>query len=204
MLSLHHQLKTKTKTFKKHTDMKKFILFAAILFAGVSVVSAKKDDPKVSGSTSTELSVKLMPIQTITINQNTVELLYKTEANYNDGVTLDQSNHFKVYSTGGFSVGVSSSDDKLKGDKGKDIDAKTITVEASSGTNSSDLKLSDVKPVPLSKKGSTLFASDKGGADLHFNVKYVGGTLKDYFDKLFNGSDASVFETTVTYSITPN
>lgn len=189
--------------------MKKFILFAAILFSAVSFVKA--DGTDASSTTSegkTKLTVKLMPIQTITINQSSVELLYDTEDKYKTGVTLLQSDHFKVYSTGGFTVGVKSAEDVLTGvgvgNTEKKISAETITVQASKGTGSTDLDIGTPSAIALSKAGSTLFSSDKGGVDLQFNVKYVGGTLKDYFDKLFNGSDASVFETTVTYSITPN
>lgn len=187
--------------------MKKFILFAAILFSAVSLVKADGTVvPSTSSEGKTELTVKLMPIQTITINQSSVQLLYDTEAKYKAGVTLPQEDHFKVYSTGGFTVNVNSTADLLEGEGNTDktIDASTITVEAKSGTNSSNLVLTGVTAVPLSKEGSTLFTSDRGGVDLNFNVDYVGGTLTDYFDKLFNASSASVFKTTVTYSITPN
>ena len=188
--------------------MKKFILFAAILFSAVSFVKA--DGTDASSTTSegeTKLTVKLMPIQTITINQSSVELLYDSEDKYKTGVTLTQNDHFKVYSTGGFTVGVKSAEDVLTGvgvgNTENKISAKTITVQASKGTGSTDLNIGTPSSVALSEGGNTLFTSDKGGADLQFNVEYVGAALNKYFDKLFNKGKPSVFKTDVIYTITP-
>ena len=180
--------------------MKKIILFAALLFSGFSVANAQAQTP---AKTSTELSVTLMPIQTITINQASVELIYKTRENYNLGVTNTQNDHFKVYSTGGFAVSVNSAKDVLDGvgSEGKTIDSNTISVKASSGDNAKPLL--SPQSVQLSQTGKTLFSSVTGGADLSYNVEYAGANLNKYFDKLFNGSSNSVFKTTVTYTISP-
>lgn len=63
----------------------------------------------------TKLTNTLNPIQTITINQSSVDLLYDTDAKYKSGVTSTNADHFKIHSTGGFSVSVNSTADVLTG-----------------------------------------------------------------------------------------
>ena len=183
--------------------MKKIILFAAILFSAVSVVKAVEPVGATPIEDKTILSVTLNPIQTITVNQKAVELVYKTREDYNEGVTKKQEGHLTVYSTGGFSISVKSSLDVLEGvdNAAKTIDSNTISVKASSGDNAKPLL--SPQSVQLSKQGSTLFSSITGGVDLTYNVDYTGAGVEKYFDKLFNQSSASVFKTEVTYTITP-
>ena len=183
--------------------MKKIILFAAILFSTVSVVKAVEPVAIVATTSKdiTTLSVTLNPIQTITVNQKAVNLVYTTKNDYNKGVTEKQPGHLTVYSTGGFSVSVKSAKDVLEEDKtGNSINSNVISVQASSAKDKPLLGPSAVK---LSENGSTLFSSVTGGVDLIYNVDYTGANLEQYFDKLFNQGSASVFKTEVTYTITP-
>ena len=178
--------------------MKKFILFAAVLFSAVSLVQAK-GTPTNEGKT--ELTVTLNPIQTITVDQTGVFLTYETREDYNDGVTSTQPDHLIVYSTGGFAVSVKSKEDNLlgDGDETKTIPSNTISVKASPAEGA----ILSPQSVVLSKGGATLFSSTVGGADLSYNVEYAGAKLNQYFGKLFNKGEPSVFKTDVIYTITP-
>ena len=182
--------------------MKKFILFAAVLFSAVSLVKADEPATNVGGKEGkTELTVTLNPIQIITVNQSGVNLIYNDRKDYNDGVKSPQTGHLTVYSTGGFAVSVKSKEDNLLGvgNDTKTIPSSTISVKASPA----DDTILSSQSVALSKTGATLFSSKVGGADLSYNVEYAGAALNNYFDKLFNKGKPSVFKTDVIYTITP-
>ncbi|HZJ79130.1 MAG TPA: hypothetical protein VFC69_00975 [Dysgonamonadaceae bacterium] len=183
--------------------MKKFILFAAVLFSAVSLVKADEPATNIGGNEGrTELTVTLNPIQIITVNQSGVNLIYNDRKDYNDGVKSNEENHLIVYSTGGFTVTVKSLKDELLGvgDESKTIPSNTISVKASPAAGGFSLS---PQSVALSMAGKTLFSSVTGGADLKYNVEYAGANLDQYFDKLFNAGEPSVFKTDVIYTITP-
>lgn len=183
--------------------MKKFILFAAILFSAVSLVKADEPATNVGGKEGkTELTVTLNPIQIITVNQSGVNLIYNDRKDYNDGVKSNEENHLIVYSTGGFTVFVNSKEDNLlgDGDQTKTIPSNTISVKVSGKDGKPVISTQSTK---LSKTGETLFSSKVGGSDLSYNVEYAGAALNNYFDKLFNKGKPSVFKTDVIYTITP-
>lgn len=183
--------------------MKKFILFAAVLFSAVSLVKADEPATNIGGKEGrTELTVTLNPIQIITVNQSGVNLIYNDKKDYSEGVKSNEKNHLIIYSTGGFAVSVKSKEDNLLGvgDPTKTIPSNTISVKASPAEGGS---LLGPQAVALSMAGKTLFSSQVGGADLKYNVKYAGANLNQYFDKLFNADKASVFKTDVIYTITP-
>ena len=186
--------------------MKKFILFVAILFAGVSLVKA--DEPvanSLSSSDNITLNVKLNPIQTLFINpsQKSVDLVYKNVKDYKEGVSLDQKDHLTVYSTGGFAINVNSSEDDIARAKGTEtIKSSTLSVQASLGTNNPlEGVLQGATGVKLSTEAATLFSHGKGGVDLAFNVKYSGIGADTYVNSYFKDEDPTIYSTTVTYSI---
>ena len=184
--------------------MKKIILFAAILFAGVSVVKA--DEPAaLSNSDNTTLNVKLNPIQTLFINpsQKIVDLEYKNVTDYKNGVSLDQKDHLTVYSTGAFAIKVNSSENDIKRANGTEtIKSSTLSVQASPGTNNPLQGIFQTATgVKLSTTATTLFSNGTGGVDLAFNVKYSGIGGDTYVNSYFNDENPTVYSTTVTYTI---
>jgi len=176
--------------------MKKFILFAAILFAGISVANAQN-----SGEAT--LNVRLHPLQTIVVNptQNNIDLDYLTTDDYNDGVSSLQEDHLKIYSTGAFIVQVASAtNDIVRAGGTETISASTIKVKAQEGSNN-PLTGQTMAEVALSTTATNLINSGTGGVDKNFNITYSGLDLNGYVNNYFNDENPTVYTTTVTYTI---
>lgn len=156
-------------------------------------------------SSTATLNVRLYPIQVIKVNpsQKTANLDYKNMNDYANGVSIDQANHLQVYSTGGFDVSVLSADDQLKNSKyeSDNISSKDIRITATYG--SANL-LKDVifKEAVLGTTAQPLISSDKGGANVRFNIKYTAKHLENaYINKYHNDEKPTVYTTEVTYTI---
>lgn len=182
--------------------MKKIILTSAIILATVAGALAQ--------TASATLNIKLMPVQSITVNTGNkeVNLVYETAANYAGGISQDQSDHLNVLSAGGFVVSVNSSLDQLTTTKGtgKTIESSGISVLASNGTGN-DLGISSYEPVELSTQSKPFITSSKGGVDKKFTVTYSAAADNAYIDKLVKGTDANLattYTTDVIYTIVPN
>lgn len=177
--------------------MKKLILFAAILFAGVSVVNAQTATDNVT------LNVKLNPIQTIVVNstQKNIDLEYKTTVNYGEGVSSLQADHLNIYSTGAFIVQVASNVDDIKRVNGAEtISASTIKVKAEEGSTN-PLAGQTMAEVNLSTTAANLINSGTGGVNKNFNITYSGLDADGYVNSYFNDENPTVYTTTVTYTI---
>ena len=184
--------------------MKKIILFAAVLFAGVSIVKA--DTPATgtgSATATTTLNVKLNPIQTLFVNpaHSIVDLEYKTVSDYSQGVTAKKDDHLTVYSTGAFAVKVTSNVDDIKRKNGdQTIAASSIKVTASDGIKN-PLK-ANYGTISLSTGSKdNLISSTTGGVNKTFNITYAGLGNDGYVNNYFNDETTTVYEVTVTYSI---
>jgi len=180
--------------------MKKIILTSAIIFATVVGAFAQAS---VTPTAAVNLNVKLNAIQSITANAASVDLVYNTIEDYNLGVESKQANHLTVYSTGGFTVKVKSSVENLKANKGaEEIKASGITVTASKGATTLTAAYTAVN---LGLNDAVLISSTKGGVSEKFNVDYKAEGGNVYVNKFFKGtgasSDATVYNTVVTYSI---
>lgn len=180
--------------------MKKFILFAAILFAGVSVVKAQT-----AITDQATLNVKLNPLLSITVNNasKTVNLEYATDANYKDGVGADQVNqdHLSVTSTGGFLIKVEAAD--LTATSGtKSMPASSILIKAEAGTANPLTGAVPVSERSLSNSAVNLIESNFGGTNKTFNVTFTGAKDDLYADNYIVGGVATTYTTTVLYTIT--
>lgn len=155
------------------------------------------------------LNVRLKPIQTIEVatSQKLVNIDYITRADYENGVASTQPNHLTIYSTGGFVVSVSSSEDYIENNYSAEsrvnetINAAGITIRASDGSNPLNGVLYSASGAPLSKEGAVLFSKGSGGVDKNFNITYTAENLDAYIDKQVNGEVETVYTTTVTYTI---
>ncbi|MBW1617599.1 hypothetical protein [Empedobacter falsenii] len=186
--------------------MKKLAFFLTI-FCGLVSGTAFAQDPTTPGpgpkTATATLNVMLYPIQTIVIGgDNTVNLEYKSEKDYLNGVTSNMNNHLIVYSTGGFAVKVKSENENLvftKDGTTDKIDVNTINLVATLGTGNQSG--STFSAVTLDKSDKNLISSQVGGTDLKFNVAYNGKGNNDYVNKYYNVENPNVYTTTVTYTI---
>ncbi|UKT62967.1 hypothetical protein [Pedobacter mucosus] len=150
------------------------------------------------------LNIRLYPIQTITVNptQKTVNLDYKTTADYTDGVSLAQADHLTVYSTGAFIVKVKSASASLTGAK-SNIDANDVSISPLAGT-SNQLANATYSARNLSNADQTIISSNTGSVNKNFNITYKAAGAQKYVDKYFKTENPTVYTTTVTYTIEAN
>ena len=154
------------------------------------------------------VNLTFLPVQTIAVTpaQKTVEVLYATVDDYQNGVAVTQDDHLTVFSTGGFLVSVQASDANFTRVGGSEtIPVGDITVKAFQGTGNQTPAVFASAPLSASS-GTPLITSEKGGRDLKYGVTYdntaAGGENK-YIDK-FTGADkeGAVYTSEVTYTIT--
>ena len=193
--------------------MKKVILFAAILFAGVSVVKAEGDTAPSSVVASEKANVNLVlsPFHSIAVGTNEVNIIYNSYDHYNLGAESEvQADHLTVTSTGSFSItaqaevlSVADNAEALK------INPSILTIVASKGSTNGFENVSEQEK-QLSNEGSvTLLSSDRAGLDKTFNVVYKGGSLKDLLNsesemKYILSNNQTIYKTQVTYTLVPN
>ena len=192
--------------------MKKLILFAAILFAGMSFANAQSQNVKreiaetphktitkgVSTTSSTKLHVTLNPILSISVNTSDINLQYTTVEDYQKGVrTGFIGNHLNVYSTGGFDVAVKyenpSSEDGPMGETNdlfKSI--QLVTVDKDAAQQSAKF---------LTRNDQSIIKSNIGAMNLMYNIDYRGKGIEEYVNYIKKG-EKRIFTAEVVYTIT--
>lgn len=181
--------------------MKKSILFAMFL-GGLFAANAQTSDVAT-------LNIILKPVQTITVNTKTVDLVYDDKSKYSSGVTLEMKDHLQVFSSGGFEVLVKSKDAQIKnnlgpGTGGNDqIESSGITVTATKGTSTNaGATFAAIGAVPLLHTDQVLFGSNMGGISEKYTVTYKGAGADKYVGKHYDGTTGyTKYSTDVTYSI---
>lgn len=181
--------------------MRRTLITIAILIITSTISVAQLES---SGSTgSVTLSLRLSPIQTLFVNsaQKSIDLVYTDASDYKSGVTSEQKDHLKVFSTGAFSVNVhSESDDIKRSDGDESISAHTLKVKAAPGASNA-LSNATVNEVSLSSTATNLISSGVGGVDRNFNIIYSGMGADAYVNKYYDHESPTVYSTTVTYTI---
>ena len=184
--------------------MKKLILFAAILFAGVSVVKAQGEGEvlpttAIEGQTA-NLTVKLNKIQTIQVIGTDVTLEYKTMDNYIKGVSKYMNGHLKVFSAGNYDVKVASTSANLSNDSKTGMGSSTIKVRLSDLDENSGKALSTTETLLFSGKNSLVEGNT-------FNITYDGAGDYAYLPFFNDGDEGENLPTSysvnVVYTITP-
>lgn len=150
------------------------------------------------------LNINLFPVQTIAVNgENRVDMIYKNQADYSNGVSVMKENHLKINSTGGFIVKVKADQDDLISDNSEasSIQASDITLMASKGT-SNNLEELITQEVALSQNNVDLFSSNRGGVNKYFNIQYNGANGNKWHNKITGGKETN-YAIQIIYSIEP-
>lgn len=195
---------------------KLFILFAAIAFTfGTANVYAEGGEGEGAGTTGSNqgtvtLNVELHPIQTLVVNaaQNTVNLVYRTEADYADGVSSAKENHLKVTSTGGYVVNVQAVDfSNISENVDEDpavmnkVNLTQIGLKADGDTDNSNRTFATL--TKLENADQALVTSARGSVGEEFNVTYSAAGGNEYLLNNYVKGEVVIWQTTVTYTITP-
>ena len=197
--------------------MKKLILFAAILFASVSLVSAEGTGttPGTVKEGNVNLTLNLHPFQSISIGgthdggtggtgstASHVVLNYVTAEDYKNGVSTTMNDHISVVAAGQYAVYAEAKEVNFRGQT-VEVGTSTIKLTAEQGTTQGSTATTSAD-VPLSQTAAKLISSTTGtGTGNTFNVKYTGAGDNAYVDKLVDNGLTS-YETTVTYTIAVN
>lgn len=190
-------------------------LIAASLFSVNSVMAEDVVTPTRSESASVTVNLKFKPVMSIMVNaasdHQNIDFLFDSQSNYNDGVTVPKKEkHLNVFSTGGFQVSLQTSGENfISGNTNITIPVKEVTVTA---TASEGNKLSYAllgAGLELSNSSTPFIQSVSGGRSLDFDVEYKnpGFAAAKYingYDKDFLTGEATVFKTTLTYTIATN
>lgn len=177
--------------------MRRLILYIAISILAFVVVQAQ------TNSGSVTLSLKLYPIQTLVINssQKSIDIVYSDASDYKNGVSSEQKDHLKIFSTGAFAVNVhAASDDIKRADGDESVSAQTLKVKAAPGTSNA-MTSATFGEVSLSSTATNLITSEVGGIDRNFNITYSGQGADAYVNKYYDNESPTTYSTTVTYTI---
>lgn len=171
-----------------------------ILFCLVCVNNVNAQTP--SNTDQVKVNIKFKPIQTLVVNpgQKTVDLVYSTKDNYQNGVSSDQADHLTVFSTGGFQVNVKS-DGAFKHANASEIKASDVKILASYGTGTN---IGDFTVESLSTGDTPIISAAKGGNELNYNIKYdntAAGANFSYINQYIHSETESVYSANVTYTI---
>ena len=191
---IKQQLKRQQQQLKKHTDMKKVILFAAILFSSISIINVQAQALK---SGEAKLTLNLAAVQSIVVDGDVI-ISYESISDYADGKDGDIPTKLTVTSAGGFVVKAEAKTDLTDGDKIISVNTISITAKGLTNTESSTFaqdatlgKVGDGKPA--------LITSTKGGADKQYSVSYKGKGSNAYLENYDQGGRS--YTTTVVYTV---
>ena len=194
--------------------MKKVFLFAAILFAGVSVVMANDDGgslPSKTADQKVDLRMILKPVHSITVNQGQVDIIYEDLNDYNNGSSSElQEKHITVSSTGSFDIFANAETKLANTNAVNDIELNLITIHAFNSSVDGFTKV-DNQSVVLETESTDakLLSSDYSGFDKSFDVTYEGASLKHLLNneeaggKYILNNEQTIHETKITYSLVP-
>ena len=185
--------------------MKKIILFAVILFAGVSVMKAQEGitTNAVAENKQSTLTVRLIPYQTINVTGN-AEIVFDSKEDYSAAEKAQTTGNVKVdvSSAGGFSVKIYANDLELAGSTDKKIAANNIKVLATGVGESVANKITN--DVTLENTKNVLIESESGRIDNSYTVAFKainGEVFREAFDGNGSNTAEQVYTTTVYYEI---
>jgi len=179
---------------------KNILSIAALIICGLVCVNSVK-----AQTSDVTVNIKFQPIQSIVVNsaQKTVDLVYKDENDYANGVSAEMLNHLEVFSTGGFIV-TANTDGDFTRTADSSIPAANVKVKATNGTGTNNGTFTEVA---LSTAPTTLITATEGGRALKYNVTYdnTAGASDAYINKYKKADETvSVYTAKVTYTIATN
>lgn len=208
--------------------MKKILLFTVMLFASIIMASAQGSNGKpnyqrvghrhvsqgVHPTATTNLTIVLNPIQSISVNTSNVSLVYTTVEDYKNGVSSGViENHLEVYSTGAYRVNVGYSGANGDGYNATDVgglNAEAMFESINVVTTKEEGVFANVnnsKLQPLSGSNNPIISSSKGVFGQAFDVSYQGAGSDNgeskYINSVIKGNQRT-YTATVTYTISPN
>jgi hypothetical protein len=182
-----------------------FFSIAALVICGMVCVNSVKAEGTPTNSDQVTVNIKFQPIQSIVVNPvpETVDLVYATKEDYNNGVYKTIADHLTVFSTGGFVVSVKADNENFVRTNGGTIPVNHVILSAEEGSTTNPEFTSG--EVALSTTSTALITSTGGGNELKYSVTYdnrTEGSGYKYIDKYIHpDNQESVYTAQVTYTI---
>lgn len=180
--------------------VRKFLFAGALIAASLFSVNSVMAQTTPTNSSTATVKIIFTPIQTITVNDASVLIEYKTKNDYNIGVSKTMNKHLTVFSTGAFNVQVKANSNFIRSEEKDFISASDVKIIPTA--------LDDYKGVSEQKLevGSykTIITRDKGGRDISFDITYdnTEGPGDKYIDKYHkDDTKDNTFTATVEYLI---
>ncbi|MCD2426022.1 hypothetical protein LQ567_24775 [Niabella pedocola] len=175
-----------------------------VILAGLSLfIGAAIHAQAPTNTDNVTLNIKLKPIQTLVVNnaadQKTVDLVYETTGDYQNGKSETKQNHLAVYSTGGFVVKVKSAAANFNGPKG-DLQTNSVTITPAAGSND-PIAGAQYSTQTLQATEQEIVKSTTGTVNGKINVTYKGAGANAYLNYYVAGQTPTVYTTQVTYTI---
>ena len=187
--------------------MKKSILVAvAVMVAGIFTVNAQSKTGEVT------VNINLKKFQTLTINENVVDIDFDTEDHYTNGASSKVVNdHLTVSSTGAFQVIATAVVPQSNGTTGKMLGVAThspLSIVASEGTNA--LENATYATGDDLLNNTSVVSSTKGQFQKNINVQYFAnkadfinlGLINNGY--VSNDENTNQYKVQVTYTISVN
>ena len=185
--------------------VRKFLFAGALIAASLFSVNSVMAESTPTNSSTATVNIIFTPIQTIVVNpdQKTVDFVYNSIDNYNDGAgPITKNDHLTINSSGPFEVNVTGTD-FTGGIAGKTIFASEIAVLVEKGTNNNISTYGTFSLLALATTSQVLINSaTEGGMGLNFNVTYSnpGGANGNSFKGYVDGAEKT-YTANVEYAI---
>ena len=191
--------------------VRKFLFVGALIAASLfSVNSVMAQTNSTTATDQVLVNLKFMPIMSITVGVDNVDLTYKTFDDYSTGKTTGViTDHITINSTGAFVVNVKAGGNfKRTGGGEEEIPVGHVKIHALAGTVAPKFGTTTFSDqASLTTTDHTLVSATGGGIGIKYSVVYdnmEAGANNAYIDMYKAGATGteSVYSATVTYTIT--
>lgn len=169
--------------------MRKFMILAiAVLGTALSTYAQSTTGP-------VKVNIVLNPTQEIIINDSEVVLEYKTQADYQNGVSVLKQGQLTAFSTGDYVIKVKALDESFSTRNGKKLEISDLAVEViNQGAN-------PAAKVQMSNALQTITNTQKAGVS-NFDIKYKAAGDNKYTDKVLDRNRTN-YSADIQYEIIP-
>ncbi len=188
--------------------VRKFLFAGALIVA--SLFSVNSVMAQTTATDEVTVNLKFMPVMSITVNVDNVDLTYKTVDDYRIGKTTEVADHIIINSTGAFEVNVKAGGNFKRVGDGVDeiIPVEQVKIYASTGSVAPKVGTTNfTDKASLTTTGHTLVSATGGGIGIKYSVVYDNkdaGANNAYIDMYKAGATGteSVYSANITYTIT--
>lgn len=167
-----------------------------LILLGIAILGMATSTYAQSTTGAVKVNIILNPTQEITINNSEVDLEYKTQADYKNGVSVLKQGQLSTFSTGDYTIKVKAIDTEFTSSgRGHTIELSDLEIELiNQGANPAG-------KINLSTGLQTL-SNRRTAGENSYDIKYKAAGNSKYISKLINKSKTT-YTTNIQYEILP-